>query len=294
MRNRLAPSRTPGLVQSDLGRDDPPRVVPSREPTGWQQRQATAEAHQVAMLNAWNQMAVSLGNILDFARAPAPGDVLAQITHVIPASGVITRTFPVEFAAVMVANSSTGILTISSQPPMSQAPSKGTGVVVVPPGISRTMPMRGTVVTIYGPVGSTFDFVVFSKPRDPSTGGLTSSSGSSSGVVPSGVLVAAGATTTQTVQLSSISFTRLVVVLSITGGAGSVQLVISGISPSGYVYPLLNPTAVSGVGVTPYRIGAALTPSPGAVANDVVPDLVRVAATVVGTVTYGIDYLGGK
>jgi hypothetical protein len=288
-----ANGRPIGTVQSDLGRFDPPRVEDQKKPHGWEQRQIAAERYQTALLNEFQQIAAHLGDVLNLMRAPAPGDVLAQLQLVVPAAGVVARSFPAGYQAIAVANTGASTLTVSSQPPMTQAPSSGTGVATVAGGVFRVIPMHGTAVSIYGPPGATFDLIVYSRPRPASAGpaaqGLTSSV-----ATPSGVLLPAGTTSSQSVQLQQISFTRLVVVLDVTAVAGSVQLVINAITSSGYSYPLLAPAAVAATGITPYRIGAALQPSVGAVANDVVPVTVQVVTTVTGTATYGVDYVGGK
>ena len=281
------------LVQSDVGRDDPPRVADNKPPKAWEQRQAAAAEQQTAVLNAWNQVAAHLGGILDLARAPAKGDVNAQLSLVIPSSGYIQRGFPATFETVAVANNGSGTLTVAEGPAMTEAPTLGGGLFTVGAGIWRMNPMRGTVVTVYGAAGSAFDLTVLSRPRPPAVGPLAASG--SSPALPAGPLVAAGATTSQAVDLPAITYTRLVVVLNVSAAAGgSVTLTINGVTPSGYVYPILDPLAVTAVGVIPYRVGAALTPSPNAVSNDIVPDLVQVVATVTGSITYGIDYLGGK
>jgi hypothetical protein len=114
----------------------------------------------------------------------------------------------------------------------------------------------------------------------------------------SAVAIAAGRTISQTVTVNPPTGSDfLVVVVSITAvtGGDTLTMAINGVTVSGYNYPLLAPAALSAVGVTPYRIGPALNPSTGAVANDVVPPAVQLVATVAGagTIAYGVDVVFG-
>lgn len=115
------------------------------------------------------------------------------------------------------------------------------------------------------------------------------------GITESDVLVVAGATTTQTLTITNERATRLVLVLNTAtaSGGNTVQITVNGITQQNFVYPLLVGIAVATIAVTPYRVGPALTPSANAVANDVLPRTIQVVVTVVGTVSYGIDYMLG-
>lgn len=109
-----------------------------------------------------------------------------------------------------------------------------------------------------------------------------------------GALIAAGATTTQTnVALTTYNATKLVVVVNITAGSGSVTVAINGSTSSAYSYNLLTSTALTGVAATALRIFPDATGVANLVAKDVVPRNVSVTATVSGTITYGIDYVLG-
>lgn len=107
-------------------------------------------------------------------------------------------------------------------------------------------------------------------------------------------VIAAGATSTQ----SGITFTtynakRLMLLVNITAGAGSVTVAVNAVSVSSYTTNLLTSTALTGVGTTALRIFDGATPSANLVANDTVPRTVSVTATVSGSITYGIDYILG-
>lgn len=113
----------------------------------------------------------------------------------------------------------------------------------------------------------------------------------------SGVLLAAGATASQTdLRLTDIAGSRVVFVLKTTvaDGSNTVQITFNGITASGFVYPLLVGIAVAAIAVTPYRIGVGFTPSANAAANDAPPRVIQAVITVVGTVAYGIDWFVGR
>lgn len=109
-----------------------------------------------------------------------------------------------------------------------------------------------------------------------------------------GVVVAAGATATQTgVTFTTYNAKRLMILVNITAGAGTVTVAINGTSVSGYSTNLLTSTALTGAGTTALRIFDGATPSANLVANDTVPRTISITATVSGTITYGIDYILG-
>jgi hypothetical protein len=277
------------LPSSDIGRLDPPRVTPHRPVRRWEERQHEGLANQNALLNAWQQMAESLGGLLVLTRANAPGDAIGTGTLTINANGANERKFPANFQSVAITNFSGSNMTVAAAPAQSQAPSVGAGVYVIPGGTYRIIPIRGAVVTVYGTPGSVYDLTTYSKPRPMDFAGL-------GGSAPlGGVLVPALTTTSQTVNLTGQSLARLVVVQSVTAVAGgSLQVTINAVTPSGYVYPLLVGLAVTAVSVVPLRIGPALTPSPNAVANDVVPAALQIVATTTPAITYGLDFVAGR
>lgn len=109
-----------------------------------------------------------------------------------------------------------------------------------------------------------------------------------------GVLVAAGTTTTQSNQtLTTYNASRLMLLVNITAGAGSVTVAINGTSSSGYSTNLLTSAALTGAGTTALRIFDGATPAANLVANDMLPRNISITATVTGSCTYGIDWLLG-
>lgn len=109
----------------------------------------------------------------------------------------------------------------------------------------------------------------------------------------SGVLLAAGATASQTdLRLTDILGEGAVFILSTTtaSGGNTVQITFNGITASGYVYPILTGVAIAAVAVTPYRIGPGLIAAANLTVNDMTPRVIQLVVTVVGTVAYGIDW----
>lgn len=232
------------------------------------------------------QMTQHLGGMHTLARAVPRGDVLGQIALTIQAKGFVTRTWRENFQAVNIVNLGTLPLVATTAGELTQAPTQGSGVATIPPGTDRTVTLRGTQLTVYGTPGQTFEVTAFNRPREPFSAVASNGPGA-------GVLLAAGQSATETAQLTGLGAERLVLVLDVAAITGSVTLTVAGITPSGYPYPLLNGLAIAAPGVTPYRIGPALTPSLNAVANDVVPSVVAVTATVAGSATYGVDFVVG-
>lgn len=104
------------------------------------------------------------------------------------------------------------------------------------------------------------------------------------------VVIAAGTTTTQTnISLITYNAAKLIVVVNISAGVGSLVVTINGTTSSSYVYPLLTSASIVGVGVTSLLIFPGATAVTNLAANNAVPRSVQITATVTGSVTYGID-----
>jgi hypothetical protein len=281
----MATHREPGVIGRDLDPDGP-MPTQHRGPKGWEQRARLREEANAEAMGTLRQMVTHLGGIFENTKAAPRNDVLGQMTQVIPSNGVLHKGWEQLAQAFTISNFGVTTLTVTTQGPQSQAPGVGSGVELVPPGIQRTLQLRGNAVTIYGLPGTSVGLVASARPRLPHAARCVA------GPL-DGALIPAGTTVSTTTQLVG-NLQRLVVVLNVAATAGSVQLAINAVTPSGYVYPLLAPAAVAAPGVTPYRIGPALTPSAGAVANDVVPRTVQVVATVTTSATYGVDVVAGS
>lgn len=107
-----------------------------------------------------------------------------------------------------------------------------------------------------------------------------------------GVVIAAGATNSNAgVTTTTYNASKLLLAVNITAGAGTLTVAITGNTSSGYTYPILTSTALTGVADNTLRVFPGATPASNTVANDLVPRTFTVVTTVVGSVTYGIDYV---
>ncbi|HEX3947608.1 MAG TPA: hypothetical protein VHW47_07870, partial [Acidimicrobiales bacterium] len=145
---RMTGPKTRGQVDQQLIQTDvsAPQGVPQgpKSPKGWEARQAAREASAANAAALLAQMTTHLGGILTAVKAPPTNDVLVAGTVKLNAAGIWTHNWPSAFAAVTLANTSGSTVTAHSSPPTNQAPTLGTGVVIVPSGIERTFAMRGT------------------------------------------------------------------------------------------------------------------------------------------------------
>lgn len=138
-----------------------------------EERQLERQERFLAQMSVLNQIEAHLGGIADASKAPAIGDVLAQQTATIPASGVFEMSWPgAAFQSISVANTSAGDLTVmaGSGSPSGSPPDQGPGLFVVRAATMRTVSIQGSALTIYGTPGTVFDFTAYSRPRSPSAG----------------------------------------------------------------------------------------------------------------------------
>lgn len=109
------------------------------------------------------------------------------------------------------------------------------------------------------------------------------------------VVIAAGTITTQTgITLITYNASRATFLVNISAGAGTVTVAVNETSVSGYSTNILTSTALIGTGTTALRIFPGATAATNLVANDMIPRNISVTATVVGTITYGIDVNLGR
>jgi hypothetical protein len=281
-RRRFYP-RVPRLISTDLSetRPDPGKPTPR-----WEQKRIEQQQQATGAMQVLQQLEQHLGGIFSQIKAPPMNDVIYTGARIIPASGEDILNVPVAISAYTIANLSPFQLTAGSSSGNAQSPAAGIGVKRFPPGMFRTVAARGNGVGVRGPAGASYDLTVYQRPRPEASGPC--------GLAQGGIVLAAGQTTSQTIQFVAGGLQHVAVVLNVSAVAGgSVQVTINGVTPSGYVYPLLNGIAVGTTGVTPYRIGPSFTPSPNAVADDLVPPVLQLVATVSGTITYGLDLVSG-
>ncbi len=277
------------LIQTDLSESVPPREdTDDRKPKKWEEKRAAQQEAQRQVLSVLAQTEAHLGGIFSMLRRPPENDVKFSGALVVPAAGFLTLQWPERYATVSVANLSLSQLTVGHASSSATPPAVGAAVQRIAPGSSRTFALQADAITVWGAPGASFDLTVYQRPREPASGPC--------GSLGAGVLIAPGASATTTALLTAGGLGHLVAVLNVAvvPAAGSVQLTLNGVTPSGYVYPLLIGVAVTAVGVTPYRIGPGLNPSPNAVATDVVPGQVQAVVTVVGAGgSYGVDVVAG-
>lgn len=103
------------------------------------------------------------------------------------------------------------------------------------------------------------------------------------------VVVAAGQTSTTTQTLTTYNARSLLLAINIVSGAGTVTVAISGSTVSGYTYPILTSTALTGVADNTLRVFPGATPATNTAANDILPRTLSITYTVVGTIAFGSD-----
>lgn len=124
------------------------------------------------ILAALEHVATATTSSVDRLRAAVVNDTLTTETVVIPASGVVERTYQGGYGSVTIANPGAGSVTVSSSSGGDPAkpPTSGVGVFVVPTGRFATLPLRGHSLTIYGTAGATVVLSVSAKPLPPAFG----------------------------------------------------------------------------------------------------------------------------
>ena len=172
MRARLWPAPPP-LQSTDIS-VQVERPINPRPLHRWEQKAQDQMLAQTEAMAVLEQMAASMGGILDFMRAAPEGDVLFAGSRIMPPAGYDTLAFPVAFSAVNIGNTSAASLVLHASGPMTSgaAPAQGAGVFTVRTGIQRTVPVRGNALTIYGAAAAAYDLAVYVRPRDASSGAI--------------------------------------------------------------------------------------------------------------------------
>lgn len=158
------------LISTDISLQVPPTEVGTKHEPGWEKRRREHNESQARAMNLLEQMAASMGGLLALNQSAPPNDVLLQGTYLTSTQGVWAGSWEQHFAAVALANLSGHSLTLTSFAQSEAAPKTGTGVVVVPSGFFRVVPMRGSALTVYGTAASLFDIAVYIRPRTPEAG----------------------------------------------------------------------------------------------------------------------------
>jgi hypothetical protein len=150
---------------------------------GWQRRQIEQNEQHVALMAALGQLVSHLGGILNAGNATPASDVMYQGTVVIDnADGYAHAGFKQNYQAVALANlSTTEAIVVQNSGPQSAGfpPARGSGLVTVPAGSFRCFSLRGTEISFYAPQGTTFDVVIYARPRPPVAGSVSATGGGS-------------------------------------------------------------------------------------------------------------------
>lgn len=93
--------------------------------------------------------------------------VIESTTLVFNAAGLISRDYPVPYAAVAIYSLSAQKVTAANLPPASGAPAQGQGTAQVGPLGFGIFNMAGRSLTLYGNPGDAVTFTVFAKPQAP-------------------------------------------------------------------------------------------------------------------------------
>lgn len=122
--------------------------------------------------------------------------VIESTTLVFNAAGLISRDYPVPYAAVAIYSLSTQKVTAANLPPASGAPPQGQGTAQVGPLGFAIVNMAGRSLTLYGNPGDAITFTVFASPQSPNA--------ASGQVTLSGTSPVSGTVTTQVAATTDV------------------------------------------------------------------------------------------
>lgn len=118
------------------------------------------------------------------------------------------------------------------------------------------------------------------------------------------VLLAAGQTQSQTVNLTGLHALgnnfcaqHLIVMINIaTYTAGDLAVTISGVSASAYTWTILSVSSLASAATTVLQVGPGLTNASNATEAAILPSEIQIAAALTSTpnMVYGIDYYLGQ
>jgi hypothetical protein len=109
---------------------------------------------------------------LERLRGAIVNETLTTETVIVPASGLVSRSFANGYGSVTVANPSAGAVTVSSSDAgdPSTPPASGVGTFKVAPGRFATLPMHGRSVSLYAAAGAVLILSVSTRPLPPAFG----------------------------------------------------------------------------------------------------------------------------
>ena len=120
------------------------------------------------LAEALRALAGRITELNELTRGNLVNHVLYSGTVVVGAAGYVSIDFAIPMASVMIQASGTfGYVTVAAAPPASSAPTSGAGVVAVGPDAMLSVPLTGTVLTVYGTAGDLVYLGVWSRAQPP-------------------------------------------------------------------------------------------------------------------------------
>lgn len=152
---------TTPITAPDTGR------ATTRQPRGKEAERILA-AEQLAELRALRQIMTEQAARLS---GRIVNNVLAVRTDAFPTGGVIVLEYGAAAGAIQVTNPAAGntVTVFGGQDNAGVAPTSGTGVYVVPPGQTITVPVASHVVTLYGTAADRVSYAVYTAAVGPSS-----------------------------------------------------------------------------------------------------------------------------
>lgn len=152
---------TTPITTPDAGR------ATTRQPRGREAERILA-AEQLAELRALRQIMTEQAARLS---GRIVNNVLAVRTDTFPTAGLLVLDYGAAAGAVQVTNPSAAntITVYGAQDNSGVAPATGTGVYLVPPGQTITVPIASHVVTLYGTAADRVSYAVYTGAVGPSS-----------------------------------------------------------------------------------------------------------------------------
>lgn len=119
------------------------------------------------MLSRLETMQASMTGFMERYQGRLLNGVLAVETAIFDASGMISRNYHAPAGCIQVRNPGTHTVTVSSAGPTGSAPPVGPGVWIMPAASRDVVSLGSTTFTLYGTVGDTVSFQVFSIGPQP-------------------------------------------------------------------------------------------------------------------------------
>ncbi len=123
-------------------------------------------------LREFQQLRVKMTELTSAMMAQSLNGILETAIGVLDAGGGYTRDFRAPYAAVAIANTSAGLVTVTNAPRDTQPPRSGIGICLAPSGFGIVVNLVGTALSFYGTPGARFSYSVFIRPQPPAFGAV--------------------------------------------------------------------------------------------------------------------------